>query len=182
MGRLIQLLIQVGSNLLVIMKFSMVLAFTLICLTIVEGTFFKTNKKDKNNKRKKGGSRGSCGTRCHTVNEYRTEQSCHSEHYESCHTEYKTHVETSYVNDCHDVVTKNCSPQAHHTSHGSYHKRDADHSYGSSCHETVRTECTKRPQRHETQVPSKVCHPKSRQVCSPHSVSVPRQVCRRYCH
>merc|ERR1712215_392400 len=112
MGRLLQLLIQVGSYLLIIMKFSLVLTIILVSLTLTEGFFRKKNNK---NKPKKQEERRSCGTRCHTVHEYSTQQSCHSEHYESCHTEYTTHVETSYVSDCHDVVTKSCSPKVHHT-------------------------------------------------------------------
>merc|ERR1712055_56290 len=116
-------------------------------------------------------------------------------------------VDTTYVEDCHDYVTTECthvSQQVLHSSavtghdshvipghhaglHGGLHKRAASvgvhhgvhHEVPTApiCHETVKTECAQRPEHHERKVAHPVCHPVGHQVCVPHTVSVPRKVC-----
>merc|ERR1712098_569068 len=105
-------------------------------------------------------------TRCHTVHEQHYQDSCHTETSQKCHTEYKVEVSTHYAEECVDQVTQQYEhAQVHHSSH---YKREAEPGHhGPVCHE-------------ENKVPHQVCHPTHHQVCTPHAVSVPRRVCRRY--
>jgi len=99
---------------------------------------------------------------------------------QECHEEYDVIVDTTYIEECQDIVTQHCQEthqQVHHSSavvghdsqvisHGSgYHKRDADaeaepgygHSSGPHCQQNVEKQCHKVPQQHERKVPRPVC-------------------------
>merc|ERR1712126_546099 len=43
-------------------------------------------------------------TACHTEHD----QACHTEQDQVCHTEFDTVVDTTYVEDCQDIVTEQC--------------------------------------------------------------------------
>jgi hypothetical protein len=97
-----------------------------------------------------------------------------------CHEEYDTIVDTTYIEECQDIVTKHCnsvSKQVHHSSavvghdtqvvaHGHHGKREAEadaeaghHGYstGPQCQEHVERQCHKVPQQHERKVARPVC-------------------------
>ena len=113
-------------------------------------------------------------THCHTKYNIKYEQSCHQE--------YDTVVDTTYTQQCQDIVTQHCnsvSQQVHHSSavvghdsqvvsHGhGYGKREADaeaepghgggYSSGPQCQEKVDRQCHKVPQQHERKVARPVC-------------------------
>merc|ERR1712002_1001908 len=148
---------------------------------------------------------------CHTVYDSATDTACHTEHDQVCHTEQDqvchTVVDTTYVEDCQDIVTEQChqvSQQVHHSSGvvghafqvlpGSYGghpvgKREAEPSYGAigghttgpQCHANTERQCQQRPVQNARQIPRQACRPVPRQVCVPTArevrVPVPRQVC-----
>merc|ERR1712117_207370 len=97
-----------------------------------------------------------------------------------CHEEYDTIVDTTYIEQCQDIVTQHCqqvSKQVHHSSavvghdtqvvaHGHHGKREAEadaeaghHGYssGPQCQQHVEKQCHKVPQQHSRQVPRPVC-------------------------
>ena len=106
---------------------------------------------------------------------------CHTK--QRCHQEYDTIVDTTYIEECQDIVTQHCqqtSQQVHHSSavvghdshvvshgHGGYHgKREAEaepgyggYSSGPQCQQHVEKQCHKVPQQHQRQVPRQVCVP-----------------------
>merc|ERR1719234_2208808 len=108
-------------------------------------------------------------------------------------------VDTTYVEDCQDIVTEQChqvSQQVHHSSGvvghdsqvlpGSYGghavgKREAEasfgairgHSTGPQCHANTERQCQQRPVQNARQIPRQACHPVPRQVCVPTA----REVC-----
>ena len=91
---------------------------------------------------------------------------------EECHQEYDVVVDTTYTQECQDIVTKHCT-KAHVVQHG-YWKREAEPSYNSGhyvpvCQDVVERQCREVPQETEREV--------ARQVCSPVEVVVPHQVC-----
>merc|ERR1712059_219382 len=112
-------------------------------------------------------------------------------------TAYDTVVDTTYVEDCKDVVTQEChqvTQQVHHSSavvghashvhasgygRGGYHKREADAHAAPKCHATTQRHCQKRPVQNARKVPKQVCHSVPRKVCVPVEVKVPRQVCHQ---
>ena len=105
---------------------------------------------------------------------------CHKEpqqsHREECHEEYDVIVDTTYIEECEEIVTTHCEEehtQVHHSSqvvghdsqvvdhhsHG-YHKREAGHqgySSGPHCKDHVDHKCHKVPQQHERKVPRTEC-------------------------
>merc|ERR1712098_125564 len=124
-------------------------------------------------------------THCHTKYNIKYDQQCHQE--------YDTVVDTTYTQQCQDIVTKHCQSthkQVHHSSavvgHDSkvvsggygYGKRDAEaepgygsHGYssGPQCQQHVEKQCQKVPHQTQRQIP--------RQVCVPVEVKVPYEVC-----
>ena len=96
---------------------------------------------------------------------------------QECHTEYDIKIDTTYIEECEEIVTTQChetSKQVHHSSavvghdsqvvKGGYHKRDADaepghggYSSGPQCKNHVEHKCHKVPQQHETKIPRPVC-------------------------
>ena len=96
---------------------------------------------------------------------------------QECHTEYDIKIDTTYIENCEEIVTQHCqevSKQVHHSSavvghdsqvvKGGYHKRDADaepgyggYSSGPQCKNHVEHKCHKVPQQHETKIPRPVC-------------------------
>ena len=99
---------------------------------------------------------------------------------QECHTEYDIKVDTTYIEECEELVTTQChetSKQVYHSSavvghdtqvvkgHG-YHKRDADaepgyggqsYSSGPQCQDHVEHKCHKVPQQSEQKIPRQVC-------------------------
>merc|ERR1712025_1058732 len=96
-----------------------------------------------------------------------------------CHQEYDIIVDTTYIENCEEIVRTHCEEQhtqVHHSSqvvghdshkiHGGYshgyHKRDAEaghqgYSSGPHCKDHVEHKCHKVPQQHERKVPRKEC-------------------------
>ena len=129
-------------------------------------------------------------THCHTKYNIKYEQSCHQE--------YDTVVDTTYTQQCQDIVTQHCnsvSQQVHHSSavvghdthvvaHGhGYGKRSAEPAgYGSApvCKEHVERQCHQVPQHVERKVLRPVCHSEPRQQCHQSAHKVPRRVCAHY--
>ena len=55
---------------------------------------------------------------CHTEYNIQIEQSCHDEYDQECHEEFDTVVDTTYVEECQDIITKHChetTQQVHHS-------------------------------------------------------------------
>eukprot|EP00091_Calanus_sinicus_P011609 TRINITY_DN261_c0_g1_i8.p2 TRINITY_DN261_c0_g1~~TRINITY_DN261_c0_g1_i8.p2 ORF type:complete len:172 (-),score=64.83 TRINITY_DN261_c0_g1_i8:117-632(-) len=122
---------------------------------------------------------------CHTKYNIKLEQACHEE--------YDVIVDTTYIEECQDIVTQHCqetSQQVHHSSavvghdsqvvshgHGGYGygKRAADaeaqpgYSTGPQCHAKKDRQCHKKPVQNSRKIP--------RQVCVPYEVKVPYEVC-----
>merc|ERR1712106_738134 len=122
---------------------------------------------------------------CHTKYNVKLEQACHEE--------YDVIVDTTYIEECQDIVTQHCqetSQQVHHSSavvghdsqvvsHGhaghGYGKRDADaeaqpgYSTGPQCHAKKDRQCHKKPVQNSRKIP--------KTVCVPYEVKVPYEVC-----
>merc|ERR1711874_287577 len=117
----------------------------------------------------------------HTGYGYQT-QHCqtkyHTKYEQECHTEYVV-VDTTYTQECRDIVTQHCTKThtaAHVVSHGhGYGKREAEPGYSSGgysrsvCQQSVERQCQDVPHQTERKVP--------RQVCTPVEMKVPYQVC-----
>merc|ERR1711970_1108821 len=108
---------------------------------------------------------------------------------QECHEEYDVIVDTTYIEECQDIITTHCqetSQQVHHSSavvghdsqvvaHGhtgyGYGKREAEPGYstGPQCHDKKDRQCAKRPVQNERKIP--------RTVCVPYEVKVPYEVC-----
>merc|ERR1711872_398857 len=110
---------------------------------------------------------------CHTKYNIKYEQACHEE--------YDVVVDTTYIEECQDIITTHCqetSQQVHHSSavvghdsqvvaHGhtgyGYGKRDADaeaepgYSTGPKCHDKKDRQCHKKPVQNSRKVPRPVC-------------------------
>merc|ERR1712168_1178888 len=119
---------------------------------------------------------------------------------QACHEEYDVIVDTTYIEECQDIITTHCqetSQQVHHSSavvghdsqvvaHGhagyGYGKREAEPGYstGPQCHDKKDRQCHKRPVQNERKVPRQVCVPVAREECHPIEVKVPRQVCNNF--
>merc|ERR1711970_210505 len=104
---------------------------------------------------------------CHTKYNIKQEQSCHTEYDQACHAEYDTIVDTSYVEECQDIVTQKChqvSQQVHHSSavvghnsqvigvghRGHYAKREANPGHSDphnhlQCFSKPNKECHQKP-------------------------------------
>ena len=126
-----------------------------------------------------GGYAHSSGPKCH----HNVEKKCHKrpeqKHHQECHEEYDIIVDTTYIENCEEIVQTHCEEQhtqVHHSSqvvghdshkiHGGYshgyHKRDAEaghqgYSSGPHCKNHVDHKCHKVPQQHERKVPRKEC-------------------------
>ena len=126
-----------------------------------------------------GGYAHSSGPKCH----HNVEKKCHKrpeqKHHQECHEEYDIIVDTTYIENCEEIVRTHCEEQhtqVHHSSqvvghdshkiHGGYshgyHKRDAEaghqgYSSGPHCKNHVDHKCHKVPQQHERKVPRKEC-------------------------
>merc|ERR1719299_67091 len=119
----------------------------------------------------------------------------------------KTVVDTTYVEECENTFTTECTQthtQVHHSSavvghdtqvvaggygYGAQHygKREASpeaapggYSTGPICQEHVERQCHKVPQAHERKVPRQVCHSEPREQCHPTAHKVARKVCERF--
>ena len=58
-------------------------------------------------------------TKCHIVYDVAHSQKCNTYHEEVCHEEYDVIVDTTYIEECADIVTKHCSEthqEVHHSS------------------------------------------------------------------
>merc|ERR1712241_1453161 len=140
---------------------------------------------------------------CHVVYDVVHNKHCETYYDEACHEEYDVIVDTTYIEECADIVTEHCSEvskQVHHSSAvvghdsqvishgivGGYHKRSAEPSegygYGPQCQQHVERQCHKVPQQHERKVPRPVCHKVPRQQCHPTAHKVARKVCEVYGH
>merc|ERR1712142_1116483 len=132
---------------------------------------------------------------CHVVYDVVHNKHCNTYYDEVCHEEYDVIVDTTYIEECADIVTEHCSEvskQVHHSSavvghdsqvishgsYGGYHKRSAEPSegygYGPQCQQHVERQCHKVPQQHERKVPRQLCHPTAHKVA--------RKVCESYGH
>merc|ERR1711970_890176 len=103
---------------------------------------------------------------CHTEYSVQIEESCHDEYDEECHEEYDTVVDTTYVEECQDILTQHChetTQQVHHSAavvgqdshvvpqgHAGYTKREADPLHGHNHHNNL--QCFGKPH--------KQCHQK----------------------
>ena len=57
--------------------------------------------------------------KCHVVYDVVHNQKCHDVYHEECHEEYDVVVDTTYIEECQDIVTQHCqqtSQQVHHSS------------------------------------------------------------------
>merc|ERR1712025_598295 len=82
---------------------------------------------------------------------------------QECHEEYDVIVDTTYIEECEEIVTTHCEEQhtqVHHSpqvvGHDS-HKIHGGYSYGPHCKNHVDHKCHKVPQQHERKVPRKEC-------------------------
>ena len=137
---------------------------------------------------------------CHTEYNIQIEQSCHDEYDQECHDEFDTVVDTTYVEECQDIITQHCheaNQQVHHSAavlgqdfqvilhDQGYTKREAraqaepryGYATGPSCHAQKDRQCHHKPVQSSRQVPRQVCVPVARQVCVPHEVQIPYEVC-----
>ena len=122
---------------------------------------------------------------------------------QECHEEYDVIVDTTYIEECQDIVTQHCQEvhkQVHHSSavvghdshvvshgHSGHGKREAEadpghHGYssGPQCQQHVEKQCHKVPQHHERKVPRKECKSVPKEQCHPVAHKVPRKVCATY--
>jgi len=94
---------------------------------------------------------------------------------QECHEEYDVIVDTTYIEECEDIITTHCqetSQQVHHSSavvghdsqvvahgHAGYGKREAEPGYstGPQCQDKKDRQCHKRPVQNERKVPRPVC-------------------------
>ena len=102
---------------------------------------------------------------------------------QECHEEYDVIVDTTYIEECQDIITEHCnsvSQQVHHSSavvghdsqvvsHGhGYGKREAEakadaepgyggYSSGPQCHQKKDRQCHKVPKQNQRKVPRPVC-------------------------
>merc|ERR1711892_106012 len=164
---------QKGTNSLSklkMLRFVAVLAFAAVAQAAPGGGHFAYGHQQKH---------------CHTKYNIKLEQACHEE--------YDVIVDTTYIEECQDIVTQHCqetSQQVHHSSavvghdsqvvsHGhaghGYGKRDADaeaqpgYSTGPQCHAKKDRQCHKKPVQNSRKIP--------RTVCVPYEVKVPYEVC-----
>merc|ERR1712001_41550 len=126
-----------------------------------------------------------------------SQKHCHTKYNvkydQQCHEEYDTIVDTTYTEECQDIVTQHCnsvSKQVHHSSavvghdthvvaHGhGYGKREAEadaeaghHGYssGPQCQQHVEKKCHKVPIQNARKV--------ARPVCQQIAIQVPYEVC-----
>merc|ERR1711887_327850 len=167
MGRLLQLLYEYRrENLVIMFRVVAVLALASLAQCAPGGGHFAYGHQQKH---------------CHTKYNIAYEQACHEE--------YDVYVDTTYVEDCQDIITTHCqetSQQVHrssavvghdsqvvahgHTGYG-YGKREAEPGYstGPQCHDKKDRQCAKRPVQNERKIP--------RTVCVPYEVKVPYEVC-----
>merc|ERR1712038_1237297 len=114
----------------------------------------------------KPGQSYSTGPKCHDNKDRQCQKIPKQNQRQECHEEYDVVVDTTYIEECQDIVTQHCQEthqQVHHSSavvghdsqvisHGSgYHKRDADaeaeaepgygHSSGPHCQQHVEKQC-----------------------------------------
>merc|ERR1712170_60321 len=119
---------------------------------------------------------------------------------QTCHEEHGVVVDTTYIEECQDIVTQHCEEvhqQVHHSSavvghdsqvvaHGhtgyGYGKREAEPGYstGPKCHAKKDRQCHKKPVQNSRKIPRQVCVPVAREECHPIEVKVPRQVCDNF--
>ena len=124
-----------------------------------------------------------------------------------CHEEYDTIVDTTYIEECQDIVTKHCQEtkkQVHHSSavvgydskviaggyggYGKYGKREAEaeadagapgygYSSGPKCQQHVEKKCQKVPKQNARKVVRPVCQKIAKPVCQKVAIKVPYEVC-----
>merc|ERR1712121_609943 len=167
MGRLLQLLfLHRRENLVNMLRISAVLVLASVAQCAPGGGHFAYGHQQKH---------------CHTKHNIKYEQACHEE--------YDVVVDTTYIEECQDIITTHCeetSQQVHHSSaivghdsqvvaHGhagyGYGKREAEPGYstGPQCHDKKDRQCHKKPVQSERKIP--------RTVCVPYEVKVPYEVC-----
>ena len=94
---------------------------------------------------------------------------------EECHQEYDTVVETTYVEQCRDIVSQHCSPVPAKV-HRGYGKREAEPGYGHGGY-SVRPVCRQKVERRCEKVPQQESRQVARPVCVAVEVKVPYKVC-----
>merc|ERR1712121_496385 len=124
-----------------------------------------------------GGYSHSSGPKCHNNVEKKCHKRPEQKHRQECHEEYDIIVDTTYIENCEEIVTTHCEEshkQVHHSSkvvghdsqkiHGGYSsgygKREAGHqgySSGPYCKDHVEHKCHKVPKQNERKVPRKEC-------------------------
>ena len=126
-----------------------------------------------------GGYSHSSGPKCHNNVEKKCHKRPEQKHRQECHEEYDIIVDTTYIEECEEIVTTHCEEQhtqVHHSSqvvghdsqkiHGGYSsgygKRDAEaghqgYSSGPHCKNHVDHKCHKVPKQNERKVPRKEC-------------------------
>merc|ERR1711892_41363 len=113
-------------------------------------------------------------SQCHTTYDVKYDTQCQTYYDQACHEEYDVVVDTTYIEECQDIITTHCQQthqQVHHSSavvghdsqvvsqgHG-VGKREAQGEYPSEpqCQEQKDRQCHKRPVHNERKVPRKVC-------------------------
>merc|ERR1711970_339708 len=131
----------------------------------------------------------SSGPQCHDKKDRQCNKTPKQTSRQECHEEYDVIVDTTYIEECQDIITTHCqetSQQVHrssavvghdsqvvahgHTGYG-YGKREAEPGYstGPQCHDKEDRQCAKRPVQNERKIP--------RTVCVPYEVKVPYEVC-----
>merc|ERR1711955_71498 len=118
-------------------------------------------------------------SQCTTEYDIKLDTACQTYYDQACHEEYDVVVDTTYVEECQDIITTHCeetSQQVHHSSavvghdsqvvaHGhtgyGYGKREAEaepgYSTGPKCHDKKDRQCHKKPVQNERKVPRPVC-------------------------
>merc|ERR1712014_184069 len=151
MGRLLQLLLENRrEEILRMLNLLIIIAVTAGVQAAPEGGYF---------------AYGHHQDHCHTEYSVHVEESCHVEVDQECHEEYDTVVDTTYMEECQDILTKHChqtSQQVHHSAavvahdshvvpHPGRNKREADPQYGQDhhnnkeCFSTPHKQCHQRP-------------------------------------
>merc|ERR1711973_701206 len=155
MGRELQLLFCTAGKIFCSFKmFSIVLVLSLTAFTsgTSTGGSFKYGYSQKN---------------CQTKYNVKIEQECRQE--------YDTVGETTYVEQCRDVVSQHCSPVLAKV-HRGYGKREAEPGYGHGGY-SVRPICRQKVERRCEKVPQEESRQVARPVCVAVKVKVPYKVC-----
>ena len=154
-----------------ILKFQGKMMYKVIAALLLAGAALSTPVPEAKAEAEPGYGGYSSGPRCQQHVEKKCHQKPIQKHRQECHEEYDTIVDTTYIEECQDIVTQQCHEthqQVHHSSavvghdthvvaHGhGYGKREAEpeaaaeagvqgYSSGPKCQKNVERQCQKKP-------------------------------------